>query len=39
MMRKHILSMERLDALVSRVAADVNQDRSIDVLDIVAMQK
>ena len=39
MMRKHILSMERLDALVSRVAADVNQDRSIDVLDIVAMRK
>ena len=39
MMRKHILSMERLDALVSRVAADVNQDDSIDVLDIVAMQK
>ena len=39
MMRKHILSMERLDALVSRVAADVNQDHSIDVLDIVAMQK
>ena len=39
MMRKHILSMERLDALVSRVGADVNQDDSIDVLDIVAMQK
>ncbi len=39
MMRKHILSMERLDSLASRVAADVNQDHSIDVLDIVAMQK
>ena len=39
MMRKHILSMERLDSLVSKIAADVNQDHSIDVLDIVAMRK
>ena len=39
MMRKHILSMERLDSLASKVSADVNQDHSIDVLDIVAMQK
>lgn len=39
LMRKHILSAERLDSLVSRVAADVNRDHSIDVLDIVAMRK
>ena len=39
MMPKHILSMESVDSLVSRVAADVNHDHSIVVLDILAIQK
>ncbi len=38
-MRKHILSTERMDSLVAKIAADVNRDHSIDVLDIVAMRK
>ena len=39
MMPKHILSMESVDSLVSRVAADVNHDHSIVVIDILAIQK
>ena len=38
-MRKHILVIERLATVPAMIAADANEDDSIDVADIVAMQK